>query len=77
MFEIDIYTRTTANRPFAIQTIKANDRAEVMNVVREQTQILTKQYKNPKCNTVGTMMQFKTNRGNIYAEIEINKIQDK
>ena len=75
MFEIDVYTRTTGNQPFAIKTFKANDRAEALTIVQNQSALLKKQVKHPRQINNGTLLQFKTNRGNVYAEIEVNKIQ--
>lgn len=75
MFEIDVYTRTTADRPFAVKTYTADTRKEALTILNEQSSILSQQYKHPKRISNGTLLQFKTNRGNVYAEIEINRVQ--
>lgn len=76
MYEIDIMTRVANDKPFAIKTLKANDREDLSRVLSEQTKILRSKYSHPKQDVRGTLMQFKTNRGNLYAEIEVNRIQD-
>lgn len=76
MFEIDVYTRTTASQPFSIKTFKAETRDEVKSIIQEQSQILASKYKNPRQFSNGSLMQFKTNRGNLYAEIEVNRLSD-
>ena len=77
MFEIDIMTRVANDKPFAIKTIRATDRTDLGNKIAEQTTILRSKYAHSKYDVRGTLMQFKTNRGNLYAEIEVNKISDK
>lgn len=76
MYEIDIMTRVANDKPFAIKTFKANDREDLSRVLSEQTKILRSKYVHSKQDVRGTLMQFKTNRGNLYAEIEVNRIQD-
>jgi len=75
MFEIDVYTRTTGDKPFDVKTFKAANRSEVVSILKSQSEILKKQVKHPRQISNGTLMQFKTNRGNVYAEIEVNQIQ--
>lgn len=76
MIEIDIYTRVSAARPFDIKTIRVNTQAEALQVVKNQSEVFKKQYKNPRQISNGRLLQFKTNRGNVYAEIEVNNVQD-
>lgn len=76
MFEIDIMTRVANDKPFAIKTLKAADRSDLSRVLSEQTKILRSEYKYSKYDVQGTLMQFKTNRGNLYAEIEVNQVRD-
>ena len=75
MFEIDVYTRTANNQPFDIKTFRANNQVEALTIVKNQSAMLKKQVKHPRQINNGTLLQFKTNRGNVYAEIEINKVQ--
>lgn len=76
MYEIDIMTRVANDKPFAIQTLKAADRNDLGRVLSEQTKILRSKYVHSKYDVRGTLMQFKTNRGNLYAEIEVNQVHD-
>lgn len=75
MYEIDIMTRVANDKPFAIKTIVAEDRKDLGEKLAKQSMILRSKYSHSKQDVRGTLMQFKTNRGNLYAEIEVNRIQ--
>lgn len=75
MFEIDVFTRVPGNKPFDVTTIQVHDKQQVANVMTNQYQELSKLHKNSRMDTRGNLVIFKTNRGNVYAEIEVNEVR--